>query len=216
MIIKTSQLTYTYPVVLFFLGLFFVTGAAQTNTPPATTGGDNLLIFGPPIEGKPNTYAFNDRYFVEVEKKGDGRIVSIFLGRNEDAPRFTKLTKAEMRDFYRKVKVIGDIGKPLFAALWTGGNFYEYLYEYGKIDKSFKEGDDDRVFTSQINVLFPYKVSGKVSRVDGAGPVTSIKIGKCYYYCFTRGVRRDDTGDFMVIGPNNGLNGQCNELNLKA
>ena len=181
---------------------------------PVTTAGDDLLIFGPPVKGRTNTYAFNNRYEVQVEKK-DGRILSIFLTQNDKAPASTKLTEAEMRDFYRKVKVFGDIGKPVFAALWTGGNYYEYLYENGKIDKFFITKDDgDRVYTSQIRVLFPYKVNGQISTVDGEGPVRSIKIGKCYYYCFTQGIQPGDTGDFFVIGPSNGHNGECFELNL--
>lgn len=160
-------------------------------------------VFGKPVKGKPNTYKFNSKYIVEIEKRSDGQITSIYIGHKENASWKATLSPSEVADFYRKVNTIKDIGKPVYEAV-LGFRYFEDVYENAHVRRWLTSAGDGHVsHINAIRVMLPYKIDGKVSRVNCAKPWVQIEIGGLGYYSFNEGVKAGDSGGFWVIGPTN-------------
>jgi hypothetical protein len=160
---------------------------------------NDLSVFGTPVNGKPDTYKFNSKYIVEIGKRPDGQIISIYLRHDESESWNVMLWPAEVRDFFRRVNTVRDIGKPVYEAV-VAFRYFADVYENAHVNRWYLYSERDRKSHMRaIRVLLPYKVKGVIASVEGEKPWVKIEIGECEYYSFSKGAKVGDRGEFWVI-----------------
>lgn len=173
---------------------------------------NDLSVFGTPVNGKPDTYKFNSKYIVEIGKRPDGQIISIYLRHDENNSADVMLWPAEVRDFFRRVNTVRDIGKPVYEAV-VAFRYFEDVYENAHVNRWYLYSDRDRrSHIRALRVLLPYKVKGVIDLVGGEKPWVKFKMGKCRYYSFSKGAKAGAEGEFWVIDAGfTDKNGECIE-----
>jgi hypothetical protein len=168
---------------------------------------NDLTIFGKPVKGKPNTYKFNSKYIVEIEKRPDRQVTSIYLHRKEKVSWKVTLSPSEVRDFFRRVNTVKDIGKPVYEA-GIGFRYFEDVYQNAHLLRWLTHS----AHTSSINALrvyLPYKINGVITWVKCTKPWVKVEIGDHSYYSFSEGAKAGASGEFWVIGPTEEFEADC-------
>lgn len=167
----------------------------------------DLTIFGKPVNGKPNTYKFNSKYIVEVEKRPDGQTTSIYLHRKEKVSWKVTVSPSQVRDFLRRVNTVKDIGKPVYQAV-IGFRYFDDVYQNAHMRRWLTHSAHGSSI-NKLQVFLPYKINGVISSVKCTKPWIKVEIGDLNYYSFSEGVKAGDSGEFWVIGPTDEFEADC-------
>lgn len=207
-----------YFLIVLLLFLFnFVSGQNQCNF-------EDFEVFGKKVDAKQNMFQFNDEFLVEVIKNNKDELSEIRLRKKDIDSETIGLKQEDIKAFFKKVTSIKPVGKlvtegTLSLSKHSKPDFWD-IYENAFVRRFYQKVDKEYLNIG-LKILYPTKVTGKIDAIKrypiGSNSyITAILINDCSYFSLITNLEVGNNGDFMLVGPNNLVNGKCINIELNT